>query len=77
MKMLSTIFLTSDNSLQQKFYSWDRLILTHPCIAGFHPQENHLKGKAHQRGWTEGLSAEEEPSSFYKIHMNARKTEKT
>jgi hypothetical protein len=59
-----TIFLTSDNSLQWKFNYWDRLVLTHPGIVGFHPQENHLKGKAHQQGWTEGLSAEDGPSSF-------------
>jgi hypothetical protein len=80
MKMLSTIFLTSDNSLQRKFYSWDRLILTHPCIAGFHPQENHLKGKAHQRGWMEGLSAEEGSSFYKKTHdtlVKQRKPDKT
>jgi hypothetical protein len=48
--------------------SGDRLALTHPYIAGFHPQEILLKEKAHQQVLMEDLSADEGPSSFYRRH---------
>jgi hypothetical protein len=46
----------------------DRIVLTHPYTAGFHPQEILPKGKAHQRESMVDLSAVEGPSSFCTRH---------
>ena len=60
--------LTKDILIDKTSTSGDRLALTHPYIAGFHPQEILLKGKAHQQELMEDLSAEEDPSTFYRRH---------
>ena len=62
---------TQDSLIQQNFNYCDRFALTHPCIVGFHPQEIHLKGKAHQQVLMEDLSAEGGPSSFYRRHESS------
>lgn len=54
-------------SKKNKFYE-DKCILTHPYSVGSHPQEILLMGRVHQQGSMEDLSAEEVPSSFYRIN---------